>query len=78
MKILQFFKKLIGMLKREELPVDYRKTFSVKGEVLSFMRFLKLTNEDAAQLYRANHGGGCPCPKEISNPGFWSTLTENL
>ncbi|MFH1461220.1 MAG: hypothetical protein ABIF84_02260, partial [Patescibacteria group bacterium] len=64
--------------KKQKTEMSCIKTLHGKKATKALLKSLEETSKQAERIFRANHGGGCPCPKEIANPGFWSVLTENF
>lgn len=65
---LSFLMHLVGEKKHKIPPLKYKKTLN-DDEMIAYIDSVKETVKEGAQLYRANHGGGMPCPDNVCATG---------
>jgi len=54
---------------------DFKETLHNEEELRASEELLERVTSRSMQLYRANHGGGMPCPEGISSkPSMWDNL----
>jgi len=56
---------LIKKGKSVKRSISYKKTLNDKTTIRNYVRGLSSTSAEAAQIYRANNGGGMPCPDKV-------------
>lgn len=58
-------------LGKPKFVITFVSTFNSKNSAKSYIRAVNSTSTQAAQVFRANHGGGMPCPDSVSSkPSF--------
>jgi hypothetical protein len=64
-----------NMRRREIAFHDYQKTITDKKALRYYLQSLEEITSRSKQIYRANHGGGMPCPEQICSS---YTIFDNL
>lgn len=60
-------KALIEMLtlKKGRLSFDFEESIRDESSLNDYIEVLNIITKQSAQIFRANHGGGMPCPDNI-------------
>ena len=57
---------------KSQFVIEHISTFDSEDSAQNYIEALNSTSAQAAQVFRANHGGGMPCPDNVcSKPSFF-------